>query len=35
MSDPKRLLLIVTSHGDIAGEPATGVWFSEFSETLR
>ncbi|TPG16447.1 type 1 glutamine amidotransferase domain-containing protein [Sphingomonas koreensis] len=28
----KRILMVVTSHGDIAGEPTTGVWFSEFSE---
>ena len=27
-----RLLMVVTSHGEIDGEPATGVWFSEFSE---
>jgi putative intracellular protease/amidase len=27
-----RLLMIVTSHGEIDGEPTTGVWFSEFSE---
>lgn len=27
-----RILMIVTSHGEIDGEPATGVWFSEFSE---
>jgi putative intracellular protease/amidase len=28
----KRILMVVTSHGDIGGEPTTGVWFSEFSE---
>ena len=28
----KRVLMLVTSHGDIGGEPTTGVWFSEFSE---
>ncbi len=27
-----KILMVVTSHGDIAGEPRTGVWFSEFSE---
>jgi putative intracellular protease/amidase len=27
-----HILMVVTSHGDIDGEPATGVWFSEFSE---
>ncbi len=32
MSLPKRILMLVTSHGDIDGEPTTGVWFSEFSE---
>jgi putative intracellular protease/amidase len=34
MTINKRLLIIVTSHGDIDGEPTTGVWFSEFSEPL-
>jgi putative intracellular protease/amidase len=29
---PHRILMIVTNHGDIDGEPATGVWFTEFSE---
>ena len=32
MSTAKRLPMVVTSHGDIDGEPATGVWFTEFSE---
>lgn len=27
-----RILMLVTSHGDIDGEPTTGVWFSEFAE---
>lgn len=27
-----RVLMVVTSHGDIEGVPATGIWFSEFSE---
>ncbi len=26
------ILMITTSHGDIDGEPRTGVWFTEFSE---
>lgn len=26
------ILMIVTSHGDIEGKPATGVWFTEFAE---
>lgn len=26
------LLIVVTSHGDIAGRPTTGLWFTEFSE---
>ena len=32
MSDPTRLLMVVTSSGNINGEPTTGVWFSEFAE---
>lgn len=28
----RRVLIVVTSHGDIRGVPTTGVWFSEFSE---
>lgn len=32
MSQPKRLLMVVTNHGQIEGEPKTGVWFTEFSE---
>jgi len=35
MSDKKRLLMVVTSHGEIDGEPTTGVWFPEFSEPLE
>jgi putative intracellular protease/amidase len=31
MSD-KKILVVVTSHGDIDGVPTTGIWFSEFSE---
>ena len=27
-----KILMVVTSHGEIDCEPATGVWFSEFSE---
>ena len=30
-----RILMVVTSHGTIEGEPRTGVWFSEFSEPLQ
>ena len=32
MSDAKRILMLVTNHGEIDGEPTTGVWFTEFSE---
>lgn len=28
----RSILMVVTNHGDIDGKPATGVWFSEFSE---
>lgn len=31
-SQAPRILVVVTSHGDIDGMPTTGVWFSEFSE---
>ena len=27
-----KVLIVVTSHGDIHGVPTTGIWFSEFSE---
>ncbi len=27
-----RILMLVTSHGDIEGVPTTGIWFTEFSE---
>lgn len=27
-----NILFVVTSHGNIEGPPATGIWFSEFSE---
>ena len=27
-----RILMVVTSHGDIGGMPTTGVWLSEFTE---
>jgi putative intracellular protease/amidase len=30
-----KILMVVTSHGEIDGEPATGVWFSEFSEPFE
>jgi putative intracellular protease/amidase len=30
-----HILVVVTSHGAIEGEPRTGVWFSEFSEPLQ
>jgi putative intracellular protease/amidase len=32
MSRTPRILMVVTSHGDIDEKPATGVWFSEFAE---
>ena len=28
----QKILMVVTSHGDIDGTPLTGVWFSEFAE---
>lgn len=28
----KKILMVVTNHTEIDGEPATGVWFSEFAE---
>jgi putative intracellular protease/amidase len=30
-----KILMVVTSHGNIDGEPTTGVWFSEFSEPFE
>lgn len=30
-----KILMVVTSHGDIDGEPTTGVWFSEFFEPFE
>jgi len=32
MKPPKKLLIVVTSHGNIEGKPTTGIWFSEFAE---
>ena len=32
MSSTGRVLVVVTSHGDIDGRPTTGIWFTEFSE---
>lgn len=29
---PHKILMVVTNHGDIAGKPTTGIWFTEFSE---
>lgn len=34
MSAPK-VLMLVTSHGDIDGVPTTGIWFTEFSEPFQ
>lgn len=31
----RHILMVVTSHGDIAGKPATGIWFTEFSEPFE
>jgi putative intracellular protease/amidase len=28
----QKILMVVTNHGDIDGKPATGIWFTEFSE---
>lgn len=30
-----KILMVVTNHGDIDGEPTTGVWFSEFAEPYQ
>jgi putative intracellular protease/amidase len=30
-----HILMVVTSHGNIQGEPMTGVWFTEFSEPYQ
>jgi len=30
-----KILMVTTSHGDIDGEPMTGVWFSEFAEPYQ
>jgi putative intracellular protease/amidase len=32
MQQTKRILMVVTNHWAIDGEPKTGVWFTEFSE---
>lgn len=32
MSSAGKVLVVVTSHGDIDGRPTTGIWFTEFSE---
>jgi putative intracellular protease/amidase len=31
----KKVLMLVTSHGDVDGVPTTGIWFSEFSEPFE
>ena len=31
----KKILMVVTNHGDIEGKPATGIWFTEFSEPFE
>jgi putative intracellular protease/amidase len=35
MPAPHRILMLVTSHGDIHGVPTTGIWFTEFSEPFQ
>ena len=30
-----KILMVVTSRGDIDGKPATGIWFTEFSEPFE
>ena len=35
MDKPTKILMVVTSHGDIDGVPTTGVWFTEFSEPYQ
>jgi putative intracellular protease/amidase len=32
MPNAPRILIVVTSHGDIDEKPTTGIWFTEFSE---
>jgi len=32
MKPHKKLLIVVTSHGNIDSKPITGIWFSEFAE---
>jgi putative intracellular protease/amidase len=32
MKQARKLLVVVTSHGNIDGKPTTGIWFSEFAE---
>ena len=34
MASPK-ILMVVTSHGDIDDVPTTGIWFTEFSEPFE
>lgn len=31
----KKVLMVVTNHGDIDGRPTTGIWFTEFSEPFE
>ncbi len=31
----KKVLMVVTNHGDIDGKPTTGIWFTEFSEPFE
>ncbi len=32
MTQPKTVLMVVTSHSDIDAHPSSGIWFTEFSE---
>jgi len=32
MPNAPKILMVVTSHGDIDEKPTTGIWFTEFSE---
>jgi putative intracellular protease/amidase len=34
MASPK-ILMVVTSHGDVDDIPTTGIWFTEFSEPFE
>jgi len=35
MKDAPRILMVVTSRGDINEKPTTGIWYNEFAEPFR